>query len=174
LLWHEAGNRFEVASAGTKPGSVRPEAIAVMNEIGIDISAHRSKSVDEFADQTFDYVLTVCDNAKETCPIFPVMLTGFTRTSRTRLRPKVPRKPASLSSVVSATRFVIIFEGQRLGRDRSLRNGALDPSPAHDYSQRRTQSCSGNTAPEVIFQKPLFARDHNHRDNVNGWNQSEE
>jgi arsenate reductase len=54
-----------------KPGSVRPEAIAVMNEIGIDISAHRSKSVDEFADQTFDYVLTVCDNAKETCPIFP-------------------------------------------------------------------------------------------------------
>jgi arsenate reductase len=71
LLRHEAGNRFEVASAGTKPGSVRPEAIAVMNEIGIDISDHRSKSVDEFADQTFDCVLTVCDNAKETCPIFP-------------------------------------------------------------------------------------------------------
>ena len=71
LVRHDAGQRFEVASAGTKPGAVRPEAIAVMNEIGIDISAHRSKSVDEFADQDFDYVLTVCDNAKETCPIFP-------------------------------------------------------------------------------------------------------
>ena len=71
LLRHDAGDRFNVASAGTKPGSVRPEAIAVMNEIGIDISSHRSKSVDEFADQSFDYVLTVCDNAKETCPLFP-------------------------------------------------------------------------------------------------------
>jgi arsenate reductase len=71
LLRHDAGDRFEVASAGTKPSRVRPEAIAVMKEIGIDISGHRSKSVDEFADQAFDYVLTVCDNAKETCPVFP-------------------------------------------------------------------------------------------------------
>lgn len=71
LLQHDAGDRFDVASAGTKPGTVRPEAIAVMKEIGIDISGHRSKSVDEFADQKFEYVLTVCDNAKETCPIFP-------------------------------------------------------------------------------------------------------
>jgi arsenate reductase len=71
LLQHDAGDRFDVASAGTKPGTVRPETIAVMKEIGIDISGHRSKSVDEFADQKFEYVLTVCDNAKETCPIFP-------------------------------------------------------------------------------------------------------
>ena len=71
LLRHDAGNRFEVESAGTKPGRVRPEAIAVMKEIGIDISGHRSKSVDEFASQKFDYVLTVCNNAKESCPIFP-------------------------------------------------------------------------------------------------------
>jgi arsenate reductase len=71
LLRHDAGNRFEVESAGTKPGRVRPEAIAVMKEIGIDISGHRSKSVDEFASRRFDYVLTVCDNAKESCPIFP-------------------------------------------------------------------------------------------------------
>lgn len=71
LLRHDAGGRFEVASAGTKPSSVRPEAIAVMHEIGVDISGQRSKSVDEFADQTFDFVLTVCDNARETCPIFP-------------------------------------------------------------------------------------------------------
>src|SRR5882762_7856961 len=71
LLRYDAGNRFEVESAGTKPGHVRPEAIAVMKELGIDISGHRSKSVDEFAGAKFDYVLTVCDNAKESCPIYP-------------------------------------------------------------------------------------------------------
>jgi arsenate reductase len=71
-LWrHEAGDRFEVFSAGTKPSKVRPEAIAVMKELGIDISTHRSKSVDEFTAQEFDYVITVCDHANEICPVFP-------------------------------------------------------------------------------------------------------
>jgi arsenate reductase len=71
LLRHDAGDRFEVFSAGTEPTHVRPEAVAVMRELGIDISAHRSKSVNEFTSQRFDYVLTVCDKARETCPIFP-------------------------------------------------------------------------------------------------------
>jgi arsenate reductase len=71
LLRHQGGDRFEVFSAGTKPSQVRSEAIAVMNEIGIDISAHRSKSVDEFVDVDLDFVITVCDSAKESCPIFP-------------------------------------------------------------------------------------------------------
>lgn len=71
MLRRGAGDHFEVFSAGTRPSRVRPEAIAVMRELGIDISGHRSKSVDEFAGQSFDYVLTVCDNAKESCPIFP-------------------------------------------------------------------------------------------------------
>lgn len=71
LLRHDGGAAFEVVSAGTKPSHVRPEAIAAMHEIGIDISGHWSKSVDEFAGQAFDYVITVCDNAKESCPIFP-------------------------------------------------------------------------------------------------------
>ena len=71
LLGHDAGNIYDVFSAGTKPTRVRPEAITVMREVGIDISGHRSKSVDEFAGQNFDYVITVCDNAKESCPIFP-------------------------------------------------------------------------------------------------------
>jgi arsenate reductase len=71
LFRHEAGDRLRVYSAGTKPSIVRPEAIAVMNEIGIDISGHRSKSVDEFVGQDLDYVITVCDNAKESCPVFP-------------------------------------------------------------------------------------------------------
>jgi arsenate reductase len=71
ILRRDAGDRFEVFSAGINPGKVRPEAIAVMRELGIDISSHRSKSVDEFTAQPFDYVLTVCDNARESCPIFP-------------------------------------------------------------------------------------------------------
>jgi arsenate reductase len=71
LLRHDAGDRFEVFSAGTRPSQVRSEAIAAMRELGIDISSHRSKSVEEFTGQEFDYVLTVCDHAKESCPIFP-------------------------------------------------------------------------------------------------------
>ena len=70
-LMRKAFPAAEVFSAGTKPSFVRPEAIAVMSELGIDLSGHRSKSVDEFAGQEFDYVITVCDNAKEACPIFP-------------------------------------------------------------------------------------------------------
>ncbi len=72
LLRAGAGQAFEVFSAGTHPAQVRPEAVAVMREIGIDLSSHRSKSVNEFASQAFDYVITVCDNARETCPVFPV------------------------------------------------------------------------------------------------------
>ena len=71
ILRHEGGDAFEVHSAGTKASFVRPEAIQVMQEISIDISPHRSKSVEEFVGQRFDYVITVCDNAKESCPIFP-------------------------------------------------------------------------------------------------------
>lgn len=71
ILQHDGGSAFQVESAGVKPSQVRPEAIQAMREIGIDISAHRSKSVDEFIGQEFAYIITVCDNAKETCPIFP-------------------------------------------------------------------------------------------------------
>lgn len=70
LLRHDAGDRFEVFSAGTKPSHVRPEAIAAMRELGIDISGHRSKSVTELDGQHFDYVITVCDSARESCPVF--------------------------------------------------------------------------------------------------------
>lgn len=71
ILRHDGGAAFEVHSAGTRASFVRPEAIAALREIGIDISGHRSKSVDEFAGQTFDYVITVCDHAREICPVFP-------------------------------------------------------------------------------------------------------
>jgi arsenate reductase len=71
LLKHITKGEYEVHSAGTKPSMVRPEAIKALAEIGIDISGNRSKSVDEFAGQEIDYVLTVCDNARENCPYFP-------------------------------------------------------------------------------------------------------
>src|SRR5262245_18476286 len=71
LLRHDAGGRVDVSSAGTHPTVVRPEAVQVMREIGIDITGHRSKSVDEFAGQSFDFVLTVCDQAREHCTVYP-------------------------------------------------------------------------------------------------------
>ncbi|AKD53864.1 arsenate reductase ArsC [Spirosoma radiotolerans] len=66
-----AGDRAEVFSAGVAPHGVNPLAIQVMAEDGIDISHHTSNHVDEYTDKPFDYVITVCDNAREQCPIFP-------------------------------------------------------------------------------------------------------
>ena len=71
LLRHLGGERFEAFSAGTRASFVRTEAIQAMAEIGIDISSQRSKNVDEFIGQPFDYVITVCDHANEVCPVFP-------------------------------------------------------------------------------------------------------
>jgi arsenate reductase len=71
LLRHLAGDRFEAGSAGTRPVGLNPGAVEAMNEIGIDISHHRSKGIEEFLGQRFDYAITVCDQAKEVCPILP-------------------------------------------------------------------------------------------------------
>jgi len=71
LLRHFAGERFEVASAGTHPVGLNPFAVEVMRELGADIASQRSKHVEEFVGKRFDYVVTVCDRAKETCPVFP-------------------------------------------------------------------------------------------------------
>ncbi|MFZ3013154.1 MAG: arsenate reductase ArsC, partial [Nitrospira sp.] len=71
LLRYLAGDRFDVCSAGTHPVGLNPGAVAAMRELGIDISAQRSKRMDEFVDQAFDYVITVCDRAKESCPRWP-------------------------------------------------------------------------------------------------------
>jgi arsenate reductase (thioredoxin) len=71
LLKHICGDRFEIQSAGTRPIRVSPEAVEVLAEKGIDISGNESKSVDSFGGREFDYVLTVCDNARENCPYFP-------------------------------------------------------------------------------------------------------
>ena len=70
LLRHDGGDAFAVESAGLEPTFVRPEAIEAMREIGIDISGQHSKSLEQFIGQPFDYVITVCDNANQNCPIF--------------------------------------------------------------------------------------------------------
>ena len=71
FLRHLGGDRFEVFSAGTEPGFLHPLAIRVMAELGIDISKQFSKSLDRFLGEAFDFVITVCDQARETCPVFP-------------------------------------------------------------------------------------------------------
>jgi arsenate reductase len=71
ILRNLYGEHYEAYSAGTEPSIVNSYAIRAMAEIGIDISKHRSKSIDEFRRMDFDYVATVCDHAKETCPFFP-------------------------------------------------------------------------------------------------------
>ena len=71
LLRHEGRSRYQVFSAGTHPTVVNQLAIEAMHEVGIDISRHRSKPVSEFVKEEFDYVITVCDNANESCPVFP-------------------------------------------------------------------------------------------------------
>jgi arsenate reductase len=103
LFRQAGGDRYEVFSAGTKPSQVRAEAIAAMREIGIDISGHRSKSVDEFAGQEMDLVITVCDNAKESCSVFPG------RTQR-------PHWPFEDPALVAGS------EEQRLAAFRSIRD----------------------------------------------------
>jgi arsenate reductase len=68
MLYEEC---YEAFSAGITPSQVNPYAIKAMEQLGVDMSGHRSKSIDEYVDMNFDYVVTVCDSAKETCPFFP-------------------------------------------------------------------------------------------------------
>lgn len=70
-LRHHGGPAFDVYSAGTEPKGVNPLTARVLAEVGIDASFARSKSVDEFRGQSFDYVITVCDQARQVCPVFP-------------------------------------------------------------------------------------------------------
>jgi arsenate reductase (thioredoxin) len=71
LLRHVAGDRFEAMSAGTEATHVRPLAVRAMEEIGLDISGQESKTLDRYLEESFDYVITVCDDANEACPFFP-------------------------------------------------------------------------------------------------------
>ena len=76
-LRHFAGEKAEIYSAGIETHGVNPRAISIMKEDGIDISKHTSNNIDEYLDIDFDFVITVCDNAKEHCPIFPTKAKKF-------------------------------------------------------------------------------------------------
>ncbi len=86
LVNHDLAGQVKAWSAGVRPNRVNPRAIQVMAELGIDISRHRSKSVDELAEERFDLVITVCDQAQGQCPIFPgeteVIHVGFPDPAR--------------------------------------------------------------------------------------------
>jgi len=71
LLRSMASDRFDVVSAGTQPKGVHPRTVDAMRELGIDVSSHTSKDVQQFLNEKFEYVITVCDRAKQACPIFP-------------------------------------------------------------------------------------------------------
>ena len=71
LLRYLAGEQYDAYSAGVHPVGLNPDAVAAMQDLGIDISSQRSKHMDKFVDQAFDYVITVCDRAKESCPRWP-------------------------------------------------------------------------------------------------------
>ncbi|WP_228282714.1 arsenate reductase ArsC [Rubrobacter tropicus] len=107
LLRGLAGARFEAASAGTEATRVRPEAVSVMAELGIDISGQESKTLDRYLKETFDYVVTVCDEANEACPFFP--------GAKERLHWSLPDP-----SAVGGT------EEERLGVFRSVRDRLRD------------------------------------------------
>jgi arsenate reductase len=101
LLRAVAGDGFEIRSAGTVATGVNPVAIRVMAEIGIDISRHESKALDRYLATPFDWVITVCDDAAETCPIFP----GSARRLHWSL-PDPGRVPGSDDDRLSAFRQV--------------------------------------------------------------------
>ena len=76
-LRHFAGEKAEIYSAGIETHGVNPRAISIMKEDGIDISKHTSNNIDQYYDIEFDFVITVCDNAKENCPVFPTKAKKF-------------------------------------------------------------------------------------------------
>ena len=121
LLRRAGGDRFAVASAGTEPKGVNPLAIRALAEVGIDISGARSKSLLEFLDQPFDVVVTVCDRARESCPVFP----GAERTLHWSLD-----DPAEATG--SEEERLEVFRATRSEIQRRIRRFVREESPAAD------------------------------------------
>ena len=103
FLRHVAGDRFEVFSAGIKPSGLNLNAVKAMAEIGIDMANHRSKSVDEFIGRQFDYIITVCDNAKNPARFSPAVVLVFIKALQ--IRPPRPKDNNPRYSEKCATRF---------------------------------------------------------------------
>jgi arsenate reductase (thioredoxin) len=122
LVNHDLGDRFEAFSAGTAPTAPRPEALAVLAELGIDHSPARSKSLDEFADRMFDFVITLCDGANETCPLF------FGGVKREHLGFEDPARATGTEDEIR-TAFRRVRDQIRQSVENYLRQaGGMDPS----------------------------------------------
>ncbi len=104
LLRHLAGDRFEVMSAGTEATLVRALAVRAMAELGIDISRQESETLDRYLHEPFDYVVTVCDAANESCPVFPERSGVCTGPSRILLKLPATKRSASRHSGLLGTR----------------------------------------------------------------------
>ena len=113
LLGYLAGDRFEAFSAGTEAARVRPEAIEAMRELGVDVSGQRSETLDRYLGEPFDYVITVCDDANESCPFFP--------GAKTRLHWSLPDPSAVRGEGRMAT-----FRTVRDRLEEHIRAGLLD------------------------------------------------
>jgi arsenate reductase len=131
-LRHLAGHRFQVFSAGTHPVGVNPFAVKVMNEVGIDLRGHRSKSVKEFEGERFDAVITVCDRAKEACPIWP----GTIRMLHWSFE-----DPAS--AVGSDSEREVVFRNIRDEIAIQIRSFLSEPLRPTEQNSHDSQVCSG-------------------------------
>jgi protein-tyrosine-phosphatase len=134
LLRHDAGDRFEIESAGTKPSVLRQDAIAVMRELNMDISGHRSKSVEEFDGQQFDYVITVCDSARKIalCSSAP---SKSCITLSTMLQPSSALNRSDCSGA-SATNFATTSADSRIAPNRGPTK-----DPYHFTSESELGAC---------------------------------
>ncbi len=133
LLRHLAGDRYDVFSAGTQPVGLNPGAVEAMRDLGIDISGHRSKPMREFIDQDFDYVITVCDRAKDACPRWPhratlvhwsfedpAAVTGSADARREAFRTVRDQIKARIETFLAAASGVAPVSGGPLTSGRSL------------------------------------------------------
>jgi len=120
LLRDLAGDGFDVHSAGSLATEVRPEAAAVMAEIGIDLSEHQSKPLDRYLHEPFDLVITVCDRARDACPIFPH--SGELRHWSIADPAAVPGSPGSDVERLAAFRLA------RVDLERRIREEIVDPA----------------------------------------------
>jgi len=128
LINHDLAGRVKAFSAGVRPSQVNPRAIQVMAELGIDISHHRSKSVDDLAGEQFDLVITVCDQAQGQCPLFP----GATEARHIGF-PDPAKVTGSEEEIMAAFRLVRDALGKQLVPLLKEKEKSL---PSHPHSQR--------------------------------------
>ncbi|MER3400635.1 MAG: phosphate transport system regulatory protein PhoU [Thermoflexus sp.] len=162
LIRAALGDRVEVFSAGTHPaGYVHPLAVQAMREIGIDISHHRSKSVQEFLGQPFDLVLTVCDQAAEECPAWPGqgerMHIGYPDPGRWSRGWEDEAELEAFRAVRDRMRAELVPILQRWLEERWARAGGLDPDPARGYDNGPMSGEEGPMQARVMLERDLSA-----------------